>query len=396
MTYSERSDRLISDPSPIMVGHLKCLQDPFSSNNPDGYLNFGTAENDLLTDKIAKHLGRPVEVTHDMIHYGALHGYHNLRSAFSNFAKNYLDIAIDPEGLIIQNGVSSLCESLSYCLLNPGDQIMIFSPYYAGFDFDFAGRFGANILPIPLSPVDDYYHHIHLLEQVYSANKKVKALLICHPHNPTGRILSDNEIKDIIYWCKANDIHLISDEIYALSMIKPQKKFKSFLHNDFPKYEKLHFLYGMAKDFSLGGYKVGYFWTSDTELFNRMKILSYFHCVSSHTQKVLAEFLSDRHFLAGYISENQEQLAQTFVKLQNAFPHFKAPEAGLFCYTQVKQYASPTLELENKDWEEILNKYKISILPGHAFHDESPGYFRICFAKPAYIIEEFIKRLNSW
>lgn len=389
MKLSERSEALVSHAIGIVKGHLRCQENPFSPTNPDGYINFGTAENELMEHFMSEKLSENSSIDPALLHYNKLSGMDQLKNSFAAFAKKYLEINLIAENIVVQNGLSSICESLCYCLLNPGDKIFIFAPYYSGFDYDFSRRFQGEIVPVDLSPEDQYYHHISNLDDAFSQHPEGKALLICHPHNPTGRILSSDEIANIIAWCEERDIHLIVDEIYALSMIKPVKPFQSFLHHDFEPYKNLHYIYGMAKDFGMGGFKVGFFHTRNEELLKRMQAISYFHCVSTYTQLAVSRLLEDTKFLDFYIKENQHSLKKAFAKLHADFPYFQEPEAGLYCYTKIN-------EDELNTFEKLLDEYRINMLPGTFFHDPSSGYFRICFAKSDAALDEFIVRFKRF
>ena len=122
MRISDRACALLGAPSVIVESHGLCASDPYDeASNPSGYLNFGTAENHLMTEKLLEKINRPLELKREHIQYNPLHGSERLRESFSKFSQNYLNIKdLDPNNVSTQCGLSAVCESLSFALFeNP-------------------------------------------------------------------------------------------------------------------------------------------------------------------------------------------------------------------------------------------------------------------------------------
>ena len=90
MNISKRAQGLIANPSPIVVGFLKCVEDPYSEDNTQGYLNFGVAQNFLMEKESVKFVKENNYFTDTDIHYNAACGKLSLREAFSTFANTFL------------------------------------------------------------------------------------------------------------------------------------------------------------------------------------------------------------------------------------------------------------------------------------------------------------------
>jgi aspartate/methionine/tyrosine aminotransferase len=395
---SNRISNAVNSPSPIVKAHEICASDPYTESNTDGYINMGTAENYLMEDLLLDKINRNQKLTPQHLNYQETYGMEFLRIAYSEFSKNHLGLSLDANNIVIQCGVSALCESLSYSMLDEGDALLVPAPFYPGFFYDFSIRFKVELIPVQLSPKDSYNHDVALFEQQLKLakenGKKVKGLLITNPHNPTGKILNKNEMQDLMDFAEEHHLEIIADEIYALSMVNPQKKFISFYEIAGENSDHIHLLYGMAKDFGLSGFKVGFFHTTNERLLKAMQAVSYFHTVSSQTQVTIANLLKDKEWITDFANQNQKALKQCFQSMKRLNIPMYPTEAGIFCYADFSSYLkSQDQSGEMELFNQFLHQHKISMTPGQAFQDSNPGYFRICFAKSEKIRNAYIERM---
>ncbi len=400
MELSNRIQKIMSNPSAILEGHLICHSDPYSIDNPNGYLNFGIAENHLMDDMLLPYLNKENHLEKEDLQYFDLSGHPQLRKSCKLFFEKYFNFKIEnPDNFVITNGLSTACECLSYSLFNDGDYLMIPTPYYTGFEFDFQKRFNVNFLNVHLESKNNFYHDIKLFKESYesfSDKSKIKAILLTHPHNPTGEVLSKEFLTDIIAFAKEKKLEIITDEIYALTRMDNGK------HNSLMKIgkdydEHIHFMYGLAKDFTLAGFKVGIFYSKNEKLVNAMKTLSYFHCVSSLTQKSSAKLLSDFEFIDLYLEENNKRLRETKNLIISSLPELKYidGDSGLFFLVDFRKFLKEqSFEEERKLWRTLIHDYKISLSCGQDMGINEAGFFRLCFSKSKDSVNELIKRLK--
>lgn len=393
---SKRAQKFVSKPSAIMEGYIKCLDDPFTKQNTDGYLNFGIAENYLNDDLLLPKLNQSTEIKAEHVQYNSINGGEKIRELMANFFQKYLGLKeIDPTKIVINCGLSSLCESLSFGLFDEGDKILIATPYYTGFEHDFTKRFGCQFVPVHLSPEENFQHKIKYFEEAYQNHPDAKAVLICHPHNPTGEILSDGFHKDLIQFCLKNDLEVISDEIYALSNHN-QIQHHSLYQNAVDAGLTAHFMYGMAKDFCLAGLKIGFYYTNDEEALPAIQANSYFYPVSSPSFLILENIFSDQKFLESYIPENQYRLQRVKQRIISELPEFDfiPGESAVFMLLDLSSYCCD-FETEVKIHQLLLNQAKINLTPGSEMGTKYPGFFRICFTRDEEQVGHFIQRMQS-
>ncbi len=399
---SQRALDLQTQTSSIMNGHLLCATDPFSSTNQNGYLNFGIAENHLMNDWMLPYVNGQISIQAEDLQYFDLSGLKELKIAAKSFFSRHMGLnSLQPDNFVFMNGLSSVCECLSFSLFNSGDYMMIASPYYTGFEFDFQKRFGVNFLKVPLKIEADFQHQIEPFIEVYENfvdKHKIKAVIITHPHNPTGEIISLDFLKSIVEFARQRNLEIIADEIYALTNMSGEK-FVSLLTLAGDYSHHVHWLYGLAKDFTLAGFKVGIFYSSNSQIVESMKLLSYFHCISSLNQRFCQKLFLDTKFVMDFITENNRRLKTTKSILLEALPKMRyySGGSGLFFLIDLSPFLEDlTFSSEKILTQKLLSKYRIFFTPGKDLGMSRPGFYRLCFARDEKSIEELINRLQKF
>ena len=166
----------------------------------------------------------------------------------------------ESEQITIANGVTSAIAMMMYAICNNGEKVLLPAPYYSALPNDFNTLFGA----IPC--IVDGQISKHTLETAYRANPSTKALFLTNPSNPLGDILSSEKLDEIVQWCVSRDIHLISDEIYALGSWNGNFLSAAKYMDDYP--EHVHILYGMSKDLAIAGFRCGCIYSRNRNLIN--------------------------------------------------------------------------------------------------------------------------------
>ena len=182
---------------------------------------------------------------------------------------------------MISAGCTGLLVELSVLLFERGDSVLIPAPYYAAFDPDFKNVGGVQTVPVwPLGEPDlNATANSRILdnltdgalEESYERSLKAghtpKALLIVNPGNPTGVIYTDEQLMTAVHFTRRHKIHLIVDEIYALSVYDSPRPFKSIvalLDNELGNH--VHVLWGLSKDFGASGLRVGVLCSKNAQL----------------------------------------------------------------------------------------------------------------------------------
>ncbi|NP_001313149.1 1-aminocyclopropane-1-carboxylate synthase-like [Nicotiana tabacum] len=379
--------------------------DPFHlSNNPNGVIQMGLAENQLCFDLIQEWVvNNPkasicttegAEDFKDIAIFQDYHGLPEFRQAVARFMEKVRGdrVTFDPNRIVMSGGATGAHETLAFCLANPGDAFLVPTPYYPGFDRDLRWRTGVQLFPVVCDSSNDFKVTKKALEAAYEkaqeSNINIKGLLINNPSNPLGTLLDSDTLRDIVTFINSKNIHLICDEIYAATVFDQPKFFSvSEIVEEHVGCNKdlIHIVYSLSKDLGFPGFRVGIVYSYNDTVVNIARKMSSFGLVSTQTQHLIASMLSDEIFIEKFIAESSERLGKRhgmFTKglAQVGISTLKS-NAGLFFWMDLRRLLKePTLESELELWRIIINEVKLNVSPGCSFHCSEPGWFRVCFA----------------
>ncbi|KAJ3959918.1 hypothetical protein N0V92_003469 [Colletotrichum tropicale] len=396
------------------------LWDP--ATNPTGYVSLGIAENSLMHERLSEHIHKNLAVpTHSFTYGDGMTGSKRLKASLARFLTGHLKpvTAIQSEHVSVTNGCSSAIEHLVWALGNPGDGFLLGQPHYGAFVPDVEYRTGCELVPVPFQDVDPLgagaaqkYEDALLASRAKGV--KIAALILCHPHNPLGRCYPRDVILDLMQLCQKYDMHLISDEIYALSVWNntidtqpPPVAFESCLSIDTTGVmdaHRLHVLWGMSKDFGANGIRLGAITSQHNPSFHRsLTPVGIYSSPSSISDHITANILDDSEWVDGYIAENQKKLQEHYELVvawakQNGIMYAQGANAAFFLWIDLgKTYLErhPERKVEDLSGEvmrALLSK-KVFIASGKQFGSERPGWFRIVFSNKKDLLLEGLKRI---
>ncbi|KAI7757861.1 hypothetical protein M8C21_026779, partial [Ambrosia artemisiifolia] len=362
--------------SSYFLGWEEYEKNPYDKfKNPKGIIQMGLAENQLSFDLLESWLEKnpqPMSFKN-----------HNNQSIFKDLA-----LFQDYHGLPAFK--NSLVKFMSE-IRGGSDAFLLPTPYYPGFDRDLKWRTGAEIVPIQCSSLNGFRITKSALEEAYKQaqkqNLKVKGILVTNPSNPLGTSLTLHELDLLVSFISSKNIHLISDEIYSgtvfsspcfISIMEVLKN-KNLMNTEIAK--RVHIVYSLSKDLGLPGFRIGAIYSNDERVVSAATKMSSFGLVSSQTQYLLSEILSDQKFTKTYLSENQRRLKQRhdmLVKgLRKSGIACLPSNSGLFCWVDMSHLlSSNTFEGEMELWKKIVYEVGLNISPGSSCHCSEPGWFR--------------------
>ncbi|KAF6223285.1 hypothetical protein HO133_000127 [Letharia lupina] len=386
---------------------IKAIMKAGSSNphhpqhNADGIVSLGVAENRLLHAGIAQHVSSHMHVSQRMLTYGdGSVGSDVLRQAIADFINDRFQ-PVEPLGyssVTVLNGVSAVLDSLAWCICDEGDSILIGKPFYVGFVSDFMNRAKVDLVAVTFGEVDPMSlaavaHYERAMKEAVTRGKKLKALVLCSPHNPLGRCYTPEVLEAYLRLCSKYWIHMISDEVYAMSVfpngdIPNPVPFRSVLSLEYRKLidpSLLHVLYGMSKDFCANGLRIGAFIsTTNPELHAAMRAISKFAWSSSLADLAWSSILSDGTFLQEYLIKITARLTEAYNLCTSILRGMNVPylpaNSGPFLWINLSGFLEhKTIESERDlAWQMI--KAGVWLATGEAYRSEEPGWFRLTFA----------------
>jgi aspartate/methionine/tyrosine aminotransferase len=399
-------------------------------NNSSGIINIGVAENILMSEIMSEKI-RELNIKYpllpDELHYTDFSGSLELKTTIANLLKKFIfrvQDHIDHSQLIIFNGAGAIIEQTVSVLCDPDEAVMIPAPMYLAFERDVVKRFGCKLIPV-IMPYNKKSNTFNLditivhetLLKARNDGISVKCFLLCTPGNPLGNIHTKQEMKELIQFCSNESIHLISDEVYALSVfdrsgdgfVSAAEIMFEDLKNSNVDYKNVHIIYSLSKDFSLNGFRVGILWSKNENVIAALRTVSPFHGVSRHSQVLLARLLDDHEFIKYYLQENEKRLAKAYAQVTAILNHYQVnyvrAKAGVLLWIDLSKFIKKKL---NKDtvttqdelefFELMMSEAKLYIPCGEFFQcQHEPGWFRICFtAKTVEFMQFSFERLFSW
>ena len=177
---------------------------------------------------------------------------------------------ITSENILFTNGVTSLNAICALCLTDPNDGILLGQPIYGSFNGDFSVPSSCQLIYTsfegddPFGPSAVTRYEEAFLKARDECGVSVRALLICNPHNPLGRCYPRETLEALLKFCQKYQIHIVSDEVYALSVYEEDSSTDGFVSilsiepaNIGVNPALIHVLYGMSKDFAAAGLRLG-------------------------------------------------------------------------------------------------------------------------------------------
>ncbi|KND90080.1 1-aminocyclopropane-1-carboxylate synthase-like protein 1 [Tolypocladium ophioglossoides CBS 100239] len=422
MALSLRAEKLAAPgPNFLLTEVLPNLYD--GAANPGGWVNLGVAENSLMHEALLAHLHAHLRVPGAALTYGD--GCKRLRRAAARFLTRQLRpvTPVEAAHVLVSNGCTPAIENLAWAVANPGDGILIGRPYYGAFPADVSRRTGVDLIPLSfgardpmgLEAVDEHEAAILAAKQ---RGQRIAALILAHPHNPLGRCYPRAVLVAYMRLCQRHQVHLICDEIYALSVFESRVDaaadaaaqpvpFESVLAIDpagIVDPALVHVLWGMSKDFGANGLRLG-FTVSQHSAAMRAALQGVFEFTwtSSLSDLVAAAILEDDAWVEAYIRENQRRLAEHHAKVvawarEHAVEHAPGANAGFFVWVNlgaVYRRHHPDEEVADIDAVVMasLLEHRIFLADGVRFGAEQPGWFRIIFTLEAAYLEMGLQRI---
>ncbi len=400
---SRRAQKILSgDAMPeYLQRHYECLADPYDSLvNPDGYIGLCEAENRLVSDMVADRLDRASRVPGTALAYDTMTGSLRFREQLGAFmGRTFLAREFDPQQISVLAGAGSVLEILFHALGDPGDGVLVPTPSYAGFWMDLELRNGLTIVPVHRFIDDGFQLTTEMLDRaVANAGRPVKALLFTSPDNPLGSVASPEEISRVLAWSEERNLHVVFDEIYALSVFG-KRAFTSCAELLPSLGERVHIVWAFSKDFGASGLRCGVLVSENQSVNAAVDALAYWACCSGHTQYLLGDVISDEEWVDAYIGSMRALLRGSYSRLCAALDaggvRYVAAEAGVFVLLDLRScLAEPTWESERTLWLTVLERSRVNLTPGAACRVAEPGFFRLCYAgQPVETVETGVRRI---
>lgn len=325
--------------------------------------------------------------------YTSNQGLFLLREGITNLLEKKYSLKYNPgEETLITVGVSEGLDLALRAILEPGDKVIVITPYYVAYPALVEICCG-KVLYLPTGEEEGFKINLGKLKSLLSQNPK--AIILNYPSNPTGVTYSRKELSRIWNVLSGKDIVVISDETYdELNYDKAHVPFSSLSKK---AKEKTILLNGFSKGYAMTGFRVG-FACADKEIISAMtKIHSYSMLCGPITSQIAAvEALAARKEISQMQREYKKRRDFIVRELNRLGLSTVKPQGAFYCFSSVKKYKISALDFAKK----LLLQEKVAVVPGTAFGGEFSSYIRISYAnslenlrEAAVRIERFLSKL---
>lgn len=334
-------------------------------------------------------LQRLAEVTNEDFHqYSITWGAQNFREALAEKHGHFTGMKIDPNSeIVVTCGSTEAMMAAMMSVTNPGDKVIVFSPFYENYGADTILS-GAEPIYVPLNP-PEFNFDGNVLENAF--RQKPKALILCNPSNPCGKVFTYDELKIIAYLAEKYDTFVITDEVYEHIVYAPHK------HTYFaalPNMKGRTISCGsLSKTYSITGWRLGYVIASP-DVINTVKKVHDFLTVGAAAPLQEAA-VTGLKFGDDYYNDLQMKYTEKKNLLLNGLDSLKiphtTPQGAYYVLLDISEF---NYDSDLVFCEELAEKVGVGAVPGSSFFKEPENrYIRLHFAKKNGTLNEALNRL---
>ena len=336
-------------------------------------------------------LNRLAEVTKEDFHqYSTTWGSQNFRDALARKIKHFSGIDVNPnEELVVTCGSTEAMMAAMMSVTNPGDKVIVFSPFYENYGADTILS-GAEPVYVPLIP-PEFNFDVDVLEKAFKQHPK--AIIVCNPSNPCGKVFTRKELEIIADFAKKYDSFVITDEVYEHILYKPNVH--TYMASLPGMKERTITCNSLSKTYSITGWRLGYT-HANPEITDRIKKVHDFLTVgAAHPLQEAA--VTGLQFGDEYYTELQEKYTHKrnlFLEgLDSIGLKHTVPQGAYYVLIDISEFGYES----DLEFAEILARdVGVGSVPGSSFFKEPENrYIRLHFAKKDETLYEALNRLES-
>ena len=322
--------------------------------------------------------------------YSITCGAKNLREAIAKKHEKLTGNTTNPdENVVVTCGGTEAMMASMMAITNPSDKVIIFSPFYENYKAD-AILSGASPIFVKLNP-PNFNFDINELKNAFKQNPK--AIILCNPSNPSGKVFTREELQIIADFAEKYDTYVVTDEVYEHIVYKP------YVHTYFASLPKMKdrtiTTTSLSKTYSITGWRLGYT-IANKEITQAIKSVHDFLTVGAAAPLQEAAIVG-----LNFGDEYYEKLQEKYTHKRDIFLNglkeigldFYSPQGTYFVMVDISKFK------RKSDYDfcvELSQKIGVTPVPGSSFFkDDNNDYVRFHFAKNDDTLIEAINRLRK-
>ena len=361
---------------------------PGSINLSQGFPDFDPPKEILEALKAA--------AEHGPHQYSITFGAKNFRDALADMYTKKWNRPIDPDKeIVVTCGGTEAMMAAMMTVCNPGDKVAVFSPFYENYGAD-AILSGADPIYIPLVPPDFHYDRA-VLEQAFRDG--AKALILCNPSNPCGKVFTMGEMEEIAELAKWYDAFVITDEVYEYIIYDGNRHISMAALPGM--YERTITCSSLSKTYSMTGWRLGYLIGPERVIEAAKKVHDFLTVGAAAPLQEAAvtglKFGPEYYeWLKDLYTEKRDYLCGRLEQM--GLPH-TTPQGSYFVLVDISGFLerpefSGWTDLEFCEW--MIKKYGVAAVPGSSFFKEPVNnYIRLHFSRGRETLKMAADRLEK-
>lgn len=322
-------------------------------------------------------------------HYVPAAGIPELRNAIAEYLSKSRDIKVDPDEVVVTPGAKPIIFFSILACVEPGDEVMYPNPGFPIYE-SMINFVGAKPVPMPLKEENDF--RIDNEDTAKKITKKTKMIILNSPENPTGGVLSKDNLEAVTDRIKGrDDVFVLSDEVYSQMPYEGRHmSIASFLTMK----DKTILLDGFSKTYAMTGWRLGYAaMRKDLAQKVTQLMINSNSCTCAFTQMAGVEALRGPQTESKKMVEEFRRRREVIVSGLNSIKGItcKKPQGAFYVFPNVKSFGMESKKLADI----ILQKAGVAVLSGTAFGAYGEGYLRLSFANSVENIQKAVKRISD-
>ncbi|MCR5411240.1 MAG: aminotransferase class I/II-fold pyridoxal phosphate-dependent enzyme [Lachnospiraceae bacterium] len=323
--------------------------------------------------------------------YALTWGAQNFREALAKKQKHFSGMEVDPDkNIVVTAGSTEAMMAAMMSVCDPGDRVVIFSPFYENYGADTILS-GAEPVYVPLIP-PEYSFDPDVLEAAVKMDG-VKALILCNPSNPSGKVFRKEELQIIADLAIKYDIFVITDEVYEHIVYKPFRH--TYMATLKGMTDRTIMCSSLSKTYSITGWRLGYV-IANEDITDRVKKVHDFLTVGA-AAPLMEAAVEGLLFPDEYYAE----LLETYTQKKDLFCSglddiglsYTKPQGAYYVMVDISRFG---FDNDLEFCEKLAEKVGVGAVPGSSFFKEPENrYIRFHFAKKEDTLKEALERLSN-
>ena len=336
-------------------------------------------------------LDRLSQVAHEGPHqYAVTWGAQNFREALAKKQSHYMGLPIDPDREIVATCGSTeamMCAMMT--VADPGDKVIVFSPFYENYGADTILS-GAEPIYVPLNP-PDFSFDPEVLEDAFRQHPK--ALVLCNPSNPSGKVFTRAELEIIAALAEKYDAYVITDEVYEHIVYAPHQ------HTYFASlpgmWQRTLSCSSLSKTYSITGWRLGYVIAPEDIIKRAKKVHDFLTvgCAAPLMEAVMPALEFGQDYYDGLLAKYTHKKDLFLRGLDALGIAHTDPQGAYYVLLDIGEYG---YDSDVAFCEDLAAKVGVGAVPGSSFFREPVNHLiRMHFAKNDETLNEALNRLEA-